>query len=59
MLETRTLFVTTQVARKNKHPKPPQHPKSKSPKKIKILVQLVQQTYVLLAKFEVHKSTYT
>jgi hypothetical protein len=37
MLETKTLHVTTQVACKKKntqnHPKPPKHPKSKSPKK--------------------------
>ncbi len=33
MFETRTLSITTQVACKKKHPKPPQYPKSKNPKK--------------------------
>jgi len=59
MLETRTIFVTTQVACKNKHPKPPQHPKSKSPKTYQDFGATCSTPYVLLAKFEVHKSTYT
>jgi hypothetical protein len=58
MFETRTLSITTQVACKKKHPKPPQYPKSKNPKK-RNFGATCSTTYVLLAKFEVHKSTYT